>query len=280
MPALPSVIDPPPAPRITPDQLALIRNTVAKDATPDELQLYLFDCQRQGVHPLDKLIHFTKRSGKYTPITSIDFMRIRAAATGECAGVDDAVFTGTPKTDDFCARVTVWRLVQGQRAAFSASARWSEYKPTANDFMWLKMPHVMLGKVAEALALRRGFPMQLSGLYAKEELDQAIDPRAGDVAQAQNERGPLVLPSSLQREAPPPAPPPRTISAAQQRRLFALAKKAGWDTETMRRVLLGRFAVQSTAAITTDRYEAIVEFFSQPPTVTPIEDAPLEEAPF
>ena len=28
--------------------------------------------EQQGVHPLDKLIHFTKRGGRYTPITSID----------------------------------------------------------------------------------------------------------------------------------------------------------------------------------------------------------------
>ena len=62
-----TAIDRDTAPRITPDQLALIRNTIAKDATPDELELYLFDCKRQGVHPLDRLLHFTKRNSKYVP---------------------------------------------------------------------------------------------------------------------------------------------------------------------------------------------------------------------
>jgi phage recombination protein Bet len=160
------------APAVTNDQLALIKATVAKDATTDELKLYLYDCARIGVHPLDKLLHFTKRSGKYTPITSIDLMRIRAAETGELAGSDDPDFTGTPAQNDFTARVTVWRLVQGTRCAFSATARWSEYKPD-QAFMWNKMPHTMLGKCAEALALRKGFPRQLAGLYAKEEMDQA-----------------------------------------------------------------------------------------------------------
>jgi hypothetical protein len=80
------------APAVTAEQVELIKRTVASGATADELKLYLYDCARQGVHPLDKLIHFTKRGGKYTPITSIDFMRTRAADTGEYAGSDDATF--------------------------------------------------------------------------------------------------------------------------------------------------------------------------------------------
>jgi phage recombination protein Bet len=169
------------APAVTAEQADLVKRTVAPDATADELKLYLFDCARQGVHPLDKLIHFTKRGGRYTPITGIDFMRTRAGDTGECAGIDDAIFTGTPKGADFAATVTVFRLVQGQRCAFSATARWSEYCPQpGQDHMWRKMPHTMLGKCAEALALRKGFPRQLAGLYAREELDQADVERPAD----------------------------------------------------------------------------------------------------
>lgn len=156
---------------ITDSQTELIKKTIAKDATDNELQLFFYDCKRRGVHPLDKLIHFTKRGGKYTPVTSIDFMRSRAAETGEYAGNEDAVFSGEPKTDSFAASVTVSRFVQGQPRDFTATARWSEYKPD-QAFMWEKMPHTMLGKCAEALALRKAFPQQLSGLYASEEMDQ------------------------------------------------------------------------------------------------------------
>ena len=63
-----SIVDP--VPVVTSEQVALIKTTIAKDATDTELQLFFYDCKRQGVHPLDKLIHFTKRAGKYTPITS------------------------------------------------------------------------------------------------------------------------------------------------------------------------------------------------------------------
>lgn len=200
---------------LTADQLELVKRTVAVGATPDELLLFLNDCRRQGVHPLDKLLHFTKRDGRYTPITSIDFMRIRAAETSEYAGSDDAQFIAG-ESYPLEAHVTVWRLVQGQRCAFSATARWSEYYPgDKQGFMWRKMPHTMLAKCAEALALRKGFPRQLAGLYAREELDQAErsepppvayavepmrDPDAGAPAQ-----------DTVQQTAPPPALPPGTV---------------------------------------------------------------------
>lgn len=159
---------------VTKDQIELVKRTVANGATDAELKLYLYDCERQGVHPLDRLLHFTKRGGKYTPVTSIDLMRIRAAETGDYAGSDDAMFHGDPMTSDFAATVTVWRLVQGTRCAFTATARWDEYYPgDQSGMMWRKMPHTMLAKCAEALALRKGFPRQLAGLYATEELDQA-----------------------------------------------------------------------------------------------------------
>src|SRR5207247_2421903 len=123
----------------------------------------------------DKLIHFTKRKGKYTPITSIDFMRQRAAESGEYAGSDDAVFGDIVQNKyPEKATVTIWRLVQGQRCSFTSTARWEEYKPDpGNDWMWKKMPFGQLAKCAEALSLRKGFPKQTAGLYAREEMDQA-----------------------------------------------------------------------------------------------------------
>jgi phage recombination protein Bet len=238
-----AVVPEPPAPFVTPAQLDLIKATVARDATDAELALYLFDCQRRGVHPLDRLIHFTKRAGKYTPITSIDFMRTRAATTGECAGIEDAQFTDGPESPaTFRATVTVWRLVQGQRCAFTATAWWQEFRPEQNDFMWRRMPHVMLGKVAEGHALRKGFPQQLAGLYAAEEMDQA------------REDG----------EAPPrPAgKPDKPITAAQRKRLFAIAKDCGVSEEALRAALPP--GVESTKDLTQAMYEAVITRLQTP----------------
>lgn len=159
---------------ITEDQRELVKKTVAQDATDAELQLYFYDCKRRGVHPLDKLLHFTKRSGKYTPVTSIDLFRMRADQTGLHLGTDEPMYSGSKGTPDFSATVKVYKLVAGQKVSFSATARWSEYYPgDQQGFMWKKMPHLMLGKCAEALALRKAFPAQLHGLYVQEEMDQA-----------------------------------------------------------------------------------------------------------
>jgi phage recombination protein Bet len=170
--------------KLTLEDVETIKNAIFKGCEESELKLFLHDCQRQGVHPLDRLIHPTVRKDKngnrtYTPITSIDLFRARAEDSGCYAGNDEPVFSGDPKTEAFQATVTVYKIVQGVRCAFTATARWTEYKPdSANnkDFMWQNKPHVMLGKCAEALALRKAFPRQLGRLYVKEEMEQAEQP--------------------------------------------------------------------------------------------------------
>lgn len=160
---------------ITGEQLDIIKHTICRDASEAEMQLFFYDCKRRGAHPLDRLIHFTKRGGRYTPITSIDFFYQRAHATEQFAGQDETLFKGNPGTAGFEATVRVYRQRPGfERAGWSATARWSEYYPgDAQGHMWKKMPNRMLEKCAEALALRKAFPAELQGLYVKEEMDQA-----------------------------------------------------------------------------------------------------------
>lgn len=160
---------------ITTEQLAIIKTTICREATDAEMQLYFYDCKRRGVHPLDRLIHFTKRGGRYVPITSIDFIYQRAHATEQFAGQDETVFKGQPGSSGFEATVRVYRQRPGgEKSGWSATARWAEYFPgDQQGHMWRKMPTRMLEKCAEALALRKAFPTELQGLYVKEELDQA-----------------------------------------------------------------------------------------------------------
>lgn len=158
----------------TPEQVALIKKTIAHNATDDELKMFLQYAAKTGLDPLSRQIYFNKRGGKAVFVTSIDGYRLIAARTGEHAGTDDTVFDNEKEPNK--ATTTVYRIVQGQKVAFTASARWDEYCPTEGaDHMWQKMPCTMLGKCSEGLALRKAFPNELSGTYTKEEMDQAGD---------------------------------------------------------------------------------------------------------
>lgn len=158
----------------TEDQKELIKSTIAKGATDDELKLFLYVAQKTKLDPLTKQIHFVKRSGQITIQTAIDGYRAIAERSGALAGIEDAVFDDETQPKPKKATVTVYKMVEGQRVGFTASARWSEYAPTgAQAFMWNKMPYLMLAKCAEALALRKAFPNDLSGIYTNEEMSQA-----------------------------------------------------------------------------------------------------------
>jgi phage recombination protein Bet len=151
-------------------EVALIRQIVAPSLTYPELAAFFRECHRRGVHPLDKLIIPTAfGSGdrrRLTFITTIDYLRSRADATGLYCGNDDAEFD-----EDDNATVTVWKLVQGQRCAFTATARIDEYAQDSPT--WKRMKRTMIAKCAEALALRKAFPQQLGGLYTRDEMEQA-----------------------------------------------------------------------------------------------------------
>jgi phage recombination protein Bet len=158
---------------------------------PDEdLLLFLYTCKRTGLDPLTKQIYavyrWDSRQGKevMTIQTGIDGMRLVAQRSGKYAGQDDVEYMPKDEADEHPtkASVAVYKQIGGTRVSFAASARWSEYiqkdkkgKPMG---LWTKMPYLMLGKCAEALALRKAFPNELSGIYADEEMTQAKDPLA------------------------------------------------------------------------------------------------------
>ncbi|MDO8706264.1 MAG: phage recombination protein Bet [Sulfuricaulis sp.] len=161
----------------TVENIALIKRTVAKDVSDEDLEMFIYACKRTGLDPLMRQIHLVARGTgdkrKAVIQTGIDGYRLIAARTGEYAGNDAAQFLQLTADTPTEATITVWRMVSGVRCPFTATARWFEYAPDGKgDFMWQKMPFTMLGKVAEALALRKAFPAELSGVYAEEEMAQ------------------------------------------------------------------------------------------------------------
>lgn len=149
----------------TPEQMKLITRTVAKGATPDELALFFNVAKQTGLNVFTKQLHFVKRNvwnpetkqkeAVGTIQTGIDGYRAIAERTGQLAGSDDIVFDDETAEHPNKATVTIYRMVGGQRCAFTASAYWNEYAPQYKNKttglmevsgQWQKMPYLMLGK--------------------------------------------------------------------------------------------------------------------------------------
>jgi len=156
-------------------RVEFIRRTYCGGA-PDAIAATFIElCRRRRLAPEEKHVYLTKRGNDWVIQTGIDGYRLIADRTGRYAGSDPPVYDTDDAERPNTATVTVWKLVDGHRCPFAASARWAEYAPkdTRTGFMWVKMPYLMLAKCAEALALRKAFPAELAGVYTDSEMDQA-----------------------------------------------------------------------------------------------------------
>lgn len=164
-------------------QIELIKRTICKGATDDELKLFMATANRLGLDPFAKQMYAVKRWSNadkrevMMTMCSIDGFRTIAERTGSYAPGDKTTYTYDDKGNLASATASVKKFVHGTWHTIYEDALWSEYRQVKKDGslsgLWATMPTVMLAKCAEARALRRAFPMQLSGVYVKEELDQA-----------------------------------------------------------------------------------------------------------
>ena len=164
----------------TPDQTQLISTTIAPGCSNDELRLFAYACQRTGLDPFSKQIYAIKRGGKMTIQAGIDGLRSIAERTGQLDGSethwcgDDGVWTDVWLSSKPPAAAKTILHRKGASHPFVGVARFADYN--AGQGLWSKMPAAMIAKCSEALALRKAFPADLSGVYSTDEMDQAVEP--------------------------------------------------------------------------------------------------------
>jgi phage recombination protein Bet len=164
---------------ITNEQVDLIRNSILRGSNDLELALFINWCRDKRLNPLSQEAYAVRQGGALQPAATIHGMRKIASRSGVYGPQDgpywcgrDGQWTDVWLQDEppLAAKVGVKRI--GADAFTYSVAHWKEYGAgkAGRGGPWATQPAHMLAIRAEADALRRVFPDDLSGVYTREEL--------------------------------------------------------------------------------------------------------------
>jgi len=174
------------------------------DLEPNEFNSFIELCRATGLSPFRRqlsAIVFGKNAKDRSKrrvafVIGIDGYRAMADRTGTYCPSSIQPVWGMGEKDDLnpaglvSCTIYVKKFAHGQWHEYSATAYWAEFAPVEQEWVegedgkrrpsgkkkladnWAKMPRVMLAKVAESQALRRGWPDTLAGIYTEEEIEK------------------------------------------------------------------------------------------------------------
>lgn len=165
-------------------KLDLLKSTICKGSNDQEFELFLHACQRTGLDPFMKQIYAVKRwdstlkRESMTIQTGIDGYRLIAERTGKYSPGREPTYQYDGNGNIVSSTAYIKKQTSdGTWHEVAATAFFNEYAQRTKEGnlsrFWKQLGHAMIAKCAEALALRKAFPGDLSGLYTKEEMMQA-----------------------------------------------------------------------------------------------------------
>lgn len=270
----------------------LVRDTICRGATDQEFVLFVAIAKRLRLDPLARQIFAVKRWDSQlkrevmTAQLSIDAFRLTAQRTGQYRGQTEPQWCGqTSGPEDepvwlsawlgskppAAARCGVWR--EGFKGPLYAVARYASYVQTKKDGQpnkfWSTMPDVMLSKVAEALALRKAFPNELSDAYTVDEMGQAENDAPETIAYEFPEHVTHdVQPEAMSWATPDPPHVPDQVTTPQLARLSSLVADPRLKLETRQaireRLKAGRFTKTSAGVVILKAKSAVAEVTGAP----------------
>lgn len=197
------------------DKVQLVKDMIMKGASDSELALFVSNCNRTGLDPMNKQCWAVKRwdasLGRevFSFQTGVDGFRIVANRSGKYSGQlgpywcdETGVWKDVWLSDKPPVAAKVGVLRDDFKEPLWAVAKFSSYAAKKKDGsltpFWAKMPDLMLAKVAECLALRKTFPQDLSGVFSSEEMEQAED--AKDVTPKQTTTASKIEPKKEKKD--------------------------------------------------------------------------------
>lgn len=215
---------------LSPRQIALVQQTVAKDCNAEEFNLFMEVARAKGLDPfLGQIIPmvFSKNNAnkrKMTIIISRDGQRVIAQRCGDYRPaskpatyeLDASLKSPLNPQGIVSATVYLWKqdAKSGEWYEVAGQSYWEEFAPIKDEWAenektgknyktgkqtlddsgnWCRMPRLMIAKCAEMQALRAGWPEQFTGLYDEAEMDRAkiIDLTASEIVEHEREENRL-----------------------------------------------------------------------------------------
>jgi len=154
---------------LNPKMIETLRNTVARDLTDSEFQLFTEICKSSGLNPFKKEVWAIKAGGRLQVMTGINGYMAIANNHPQFDGMEIDVEMKTDRP--FKATCKVHR--KDRKFPSTGVALMAEFGKSSP--IWVQMPTVMLTKVAKCIALREAFCQELNGTYAEEEMPREYE---------------------------------------------------------------------------------------------------------